>query len=389
MADGTVLVQKYGGSSLATPTKIKAVAANVVRSVEQGHRLVVVVSAMGETTDHLLELAHEVNPHPSRRELDMLLSVGERISMALLSMAVTHLGHEAISFTGSQCGIMTDDNHFAARIIEVRPFRVQDELEQGKVVIVAGYQGTSYRRDVTTLGRGGSDTTAVALAAALGAEACEIYSDVDGGYSADPRIVEDARHIPELGYGEMAALARAGARVLNAQAVQLALDKGIAIFARAADTPAGRETVVRRNLPPLEPRVVGVTGRRDLLLLQGSAPGRAGTLFAQLSAQALALSWKLDGDRLEALLDPGESELKPPDGLTVVRGRSTVAVVGNGIDRSVPLTRRIVRLVEDGGLPIEAVQLSDSCCSLLLGQADPAPAVRLLHRELVENGAAQ
>ncbi|HLT39844.1 MAG TPA: aspartate kinase, partial [Enhygromyxa sp.] len=188
-----IVVQKYGGSSVADVDRIKQVAARIVETRKQGKRLVVVVSAMGKTTDQLLARAREISPSPSRRELDMLLSCGERISMALLSMAVSELGFESISLTGSQCGIITNDRHSGARIIEVRPIRVQDELDKGRIVIVAGFQGVSYKREVTTLGRGGSDTTAVALAAALGAEYCEICSDVDGVYTADPRVVSAAQ----------------------------------------------------------------------------------------------------------------------------------------------------------------------------------------------------
>ena len=197
-----VIVQKYGGSSVADPGKLKLVAKRILETCERGNQVVAVVSAMGDTTDDLLALAKEISPNPPRRELDMLLTAGERISMTLLSMAIRELGGEAISFTGSQAGIITNDRHVDARIVEVRPYRVQDELERGKVVIIAGYQGVSYRKEVTTLGRGGSDTTAVALAAALGAEWCEICSDVDGIYTADPRIVKDASRIPVLSYEE-------------------------------------------------------------------------------------------------------------------------------------------------------------------------------------------
>ena len=228
-----IIVQKYGGSSVADVQKIQKVADRVAAAKAAGKDVVVVVSAMGDTTDDLLALAKQVSESPARRELDMLLSAGERISMALLSMALNARGVPAVSFTGSQSGIVTNDAHTNARIVEVRPFRVQDELERGKVVIVAGYQGVSYRRDVTTLGRGGSDTTAVALAAALDAEACEIYSDVEGVYTADPRVVPDARRLAELSYEEMQELAESGAKVLNAQAVEFAKDRGIAIYARA------------------------------------------------------------------------------------------------------------------------------------------------------------
>src|SRR5262245_21742172 len=233
----SVVVQKYGGSSVADVARIRKVAERVMETRRQGHDVVVVVSAMGDTTDELLALAKEVSANPDRRELDMLLTAGERISMALLSIAIRELGGEAISFTGSQSGIITNDPDIDARIVEVRPFRVQDELARGRIVVVAGDQGVSYRREVTTLGRGGSDTTAVAMAAALDAEYCEICSDVDGVYTADPRVVPAAQRIGALSYEETQELAESGAKVLNAQAVEFAKEKGIAIYARATASP--------------------------------------------------------------------------------------------------------------------------------------------------------
>src|ERR687889_919793 len=214
----SIVVQKYGGSSVADVTRIQQVADRVMRTRRDGHDVVVVVSAMGDTTDDLLALAKKISANPERRELDMLLSAGERISMALLSMAIRELGGDAVSFTGSQSGIITNDRHADARIIEVRPFRVQDELSRGRIVVIAGYQGVSYKKEVTKLGRGGSDTTAVAMAAALDAGYCEICSDVDGVYSADPRVVPAAHRIPVLSYEETQEMAEAGAKVLNAQA---------------------------------------------------------------------------------------------------------------------------------------------------------------------------
>ncbi|MFO0666413.1 MAG: aspartate kinase [Polyangiaceae bacterium] len=246
-----ILVQKYGGSSVADVDKIGAVADKVALAKRAGNDVVVVVSAMGKATDGLLALAKSVagDKDPPRRELDMLLSTGERVSMALLSIALHARGLDAISFTGSQSGIITNDRHFDARIIEVRPHRIEDELARGRIVIVAGYQGMSYRREITTLGRGGSDTTAVALSAALGAERCEIYSDVDGVYTADPRVVPDAKHLPELSLEVLSEMAEAGAKVLNAQAVEWARRNKVAIHARKTADGAddgghrGRETI--------------------------------------------------------------------------------------------------------------------------------------------------
>jgi aspartate kinase len=260
-----IVVQKYGGSSLATVEKLKQVAAKIVATRREGYGVVVVVSAMGNSTDDLLSLARQVSSTPPKRELDMLLSAGERISMSLMSAAIADLGEEAISFTGSQCGIVTNDSHSNARIIDVRPFRVQDELEAGRIVIVAGYQGTSYRREITTLGRGGSDTTAVALAAALGAEHCDIYSDVDGIYTADPRIVPTAQRLDEIGYEEMQELARLGARVMNAQAVEFARRRQISIWAKST-FDGGEGTRVGRmdGFPDHELREIRAAGVRGV-----------------------------------------------------------------------------------------------------------------------------
>ena len=249
-----IVVQKYGGSSVADVGRIAHVADKVAAARKRGVDVVVVVSAMGKTTDNLLTLAAEATAtgvetprEAPRRELDMLLTTGERVSMALLSIALHSRGVDAISFTGSQSGILTNDRHFDARIIEVRPHRIEDELHRGRVVIVAGYQGMSYRREITTLGRGGSDTTAVALAAALGAEACEIYSDVDGVYSADPRVVPDAEHLPEVGYEQLQEMAEAGAKVLNAQAVEWARKQKVTLHARRTSDPVSEHGVVPRE----------------------------------------------------------------------------------------------------------------------------------------------
>ena len=250
----TCIVQKYGGSSVADVDKIMKIAELIARVKQQGMDVAVVVSAMGKTTNQLVEMARSISARPPRREMDMLLSTGERITMSLLCMALNQLGVDAVSLTGSQCGIITNHRHNDAQVIEVRPFRVQDELAEGKVVVVGGFQGVSYKRDITTLGRGGSDTTAVALAAALDAERCEIYSDVDGVYSGDPSVVADARHLPEISYPAMQEMSAAGAKVLNAQAVQFAKEKQIAIYA-GSTFDRRRETVVRKIAPG---KVVGV-----------------------------------------------------------------------------------------------------------------------------------
>jgi aspartate kinase len=230
-----LVVQKYGGSSVADADGIKRVAQRIVASRKAGHTVVVVVSAMGDTTDELRDLANQVSPLPPGRELDMLLTAGERISMALLAMAIANLGLEGRSFTGSQAGIITDSAHGNARIIDVTPGRIQSALDAGAIPIVAGFQGVSQdSKDITTMGRGASDTTAVALAAALGADFCEIYTDVDGIFTADPRLVPDARHIPSISYEEMLEMAASGAKVLMLRCVEYARRYGIPVHVRSS-----------------------------------------------------------------------------------------------------------------------------------------------------------
>ena len=230
-----LIVQKYGGSSVADAEGMKRVAARIVASKRDGNQVVVVVSAMGDTTDELIDLANQVTPMPSGRELDMLLTAGERISMALLAMAISNLGHEARSFTGSQAGVITDSAHGRARIIDVSPGRIQEALKEGAIAIVAGFQGVSQdTKDITTLGRGGSDTTAVALAAALDADVCEIYTDVDGVFSADPRVVPNARKLKSVTYDEMLELAASGAKVLHLRCVEYARRYEMPIHVRSS-----------------------------------------------------------------------------------------------------------------------------------------------------------
>jgi aspartate kinase len=230
-----LIVQKFGGSSVADAEGMKRVAQRIVATKKAGHQVVVVVSAMGDTTDELIALANQVSPIPNGRELDMLLTAGERISMALLAMAISNLGHEARSFTGSQAGIITDSSHGKARVIDVSPGRIKEALDQGAIAIVAGFQGVSQdTKDITTLGRGGSDTTAVALAAALEADVCEIYTDVDGVFSADPRIVPNARKLSSITYEEMLEMAASGAKVLHLRCVEYARRFDVPIHVRSS-----------------------------------------------------------------------------------------------------------------------------------------------------------
>ena len=404
-----IVVQKYGGSSVADVERIRKVADKVMGAVRAGDKVVVVVSAMGKTTDGLLALAQEASTvdgvahPPPRRELDMLVTTGERVSMALLSIAIHARGHDAISFTGSQCGIITNDRHFNARIIEVRPHRVEDELERGRVVIVAGYQGMSYKREITTLGRGGSDTTAVALAAALQADRCEIYSDVDGVYSADPRVVPEARHIAQLDHALLQEMAESGAKVLNAQAVEWARRAGIAIYARSSFGPVDangepeRQTIVRKFAPNEDGRVRAVVGETQACMVRLPA-GRSGELrhacellheagvpVRELSASEQGCSFVVplanvpDWPRARAMLE-GDSVCK---GASVREDVAVISVVGAGLtDTTEPLVRMLEVLGAAGLEPI-ALRASPLRLRAIVDKSCAAEAQRLLHAKFV------
>jgi len=230
----SLIVQKYGGTSVATAERIKAVSRRIIQTKKSGHQVVVVVSAMGDTTDNLLKLIHRITSTPPKREVDVILSTGEIVSAALLTIALNSVGQKAISFTGNQIGIITDEVHTQARIIKVNCQKIQEELKKGYIVVVAGFQGTTYGNTITTLGRGGSDTTAVALAAALKAEICEIYSDVEGVFTADPRIVPQASKLRQISYEEMMELASLGAKVLHLRAIEMAHKYKIPLYVRSS-----------------------------------------------------------------------------------------------------------------------------------------------------------
>ena len=399
-----IVVQKYGGSSVADVDRIRQVAARIMRTKAAGYDVAVVVSAMGDTTDELLSLAKRVSVNPDRRELDMLLSAGERISMALLSMSLRELGGDAISFTGSQSGIITNDRHVDARIIEVRPFRVQDELGRGRVVVIAGYQGVSYRREVTTLGRGGSDTTAVAMAAALGAEYCEICSDVDGVYTADPRVVPAARRIGTLSYEETQELAEAGAKVLNAQAVEFAKEQRIAIYARATASalpgadPSSDGTVVRQHAPRIPGTVAGVASERDVLVIQ--ARDRVDDLLELLDVRGVsgkqlhsaAFGHGCDGFTMIVSRENLHDEGRLRDDLagrftgvaSLTDGLGAVSVVGAGINATYANVRRGTALLKEQGIPAVGMATSSFRITWLIARARLDDAVRGLHAGFIE-----
>jgi aspartate kinase len=401
----SVIVQKYGGSSVADVQKLRHVAHRVMRTHQQGHQVVVGVSAMGDTTDELLGMAKQVAPNPDRRELDMLLSAGERISMALLSMAIRERGGDAISFTGSQSGIITNDRHIDARIIEVRPYRVQDELSRGRIVVIAGYQGVSYKREVTTLGRGGSDTTAVAMAAALDADYCEICSDVDGVYSADPRVVPGARRIEALAYEETQEMAEAGAKVLNAQAVEFAKEKGIVIHARATTSaPIGSEasaddgTVVRKRPPRLPGSVVGIASERDLLVLEADA--HASDLLALLEEYSVSgKQLHLFGGRTHIVISRENlhDEARLRDALQfklngrarVIDGLAAVSAVGTGINATYANVIQGNTTLGILGVSAAGIATSSFRITWMVPRDRTDDAVRALHDRFIESPSGE
>jgi aspartate kinase len=401
--NGNIVIQKYGGTSVGSPDRLKTIARKIVERKESGDRLVVVVSAMGNTTDDLVKLAHQVSPAPSRRELDMLLSVGERISMTLLSMAINDLGHEAISFTGSQSGIITDERHTNARIIEVRASRIVEELDRGKVVIVAGYQGVSRSKEITTLGRGGSDTTAIALAAALGARACEIYTDVDGVYSADPRIVPQAKKHAHLTYTEMMALSAAGGIVLKKEAMEYAKNHGIDLIIRSSFAEdAGTMVSERRERPPV--KVIGVMHESELtaLLLFGEeAREGALTFIRELDREGIEVKdFILDAADLDtvarhlfiALWTPHENDREFVESASErLFGRvgfrlypcASVSVVA-GLESYLPeLYCEVLHLLGRRSVPIYGMKKGFSTVSAYVHRDNVAEITNLLHEELI------
>lgn len=362
-----LIVQKYGGSSVADLARLRAVAARVARTRATGAEVVVVVSAMGNTTNELLALAEQVSRRPGRRELDMLISVGERVSMALLAMALHELGVPARSFTGSQSGILTDTSHANARVVEVRPDRVRAALDAGEVAIVAGFQGMSREREVTTLGRGGSDTTAVVLAAALKADECEICSDVDGVYSADPRTVPGAHRIDRMTVDEALALARNGAKVLYEEAVAWAQREGVVIRAAATRNDGGG-TVIQRG--PAPRRVVAVTADTHLGWVPVDALDQLPTACIRVASPAGVV---VDRRNLHRAL-PG------------MLPTATVAVVGSRIGADPEGLQRVLTAQRAGGLPIADWQAAADAVVFRVDVGLAAALERQLHDSLLSLG---
>jgi len=401
-----LIVQKYGGSSVADAEGMKRVAARIVASKRDGNQVVVVVSAMGDTTDELIDLANQVTPIPNGRELDMLLTAGERISMALLAMAIASLGHEARSFTGSQAGVITDSSHGRARIIDVTPGRIQEALNEGAIAIVAGFQGISQdTKDITTLGRGGSDTTAVALAAALDADVCEIYTDVDGVFSADPRVVPSAKKLKSVTYDEMLELAASGAKVLHLRCVEYARRYDLPIHVRSSfstnegtwvvkDHPEGDQmeqaiiSGIAHDKSEAKITIVGVPDRTGVAarIFQAIADNdiNIDMIVQNVSAAATGLTDisftlpKSEGANATAILQKLQGEV----GFASILYDDQVgkiSLVGAGMRSHPGVTATFFAAMAEAGINIEMISTSEIRISILCRVNDLEKGVRAAH----------
>ena len=400
-----LIVQKYGGSSLESPERIRSVAERIVATKKRGHDVVVVCSAMGDTTDELLDLAAAVNPVPPAREMDMLLTAGERISNALVAMAIESYGAKAQSFTGSQAGVLTTERHGNARIVDVTPERVREALDEGKICLVAGFQGVNKdTRDVTTLGRGGSDTTAVALAAALKADVCEIYSDVDGVYTADPRIVPNAQKLEKISFEEMLELAAVGSKILVLRSVEYAraFDVPIRVRSSYSNDPGTLVAGSMEEIPVEEATLVGVatdTSEAKVTVLGiPDTVGEAAKLFRVLADNEINIDMVLqnvsslednrtditftcpraDGPRAMELLKCLQSE-GTCENLLYDDQIGKVSLIGAGMKSHPGVTAVFCEALRDAGVNIELISTSEIRISVILREADVKTAAKTLH----------
>jgi aspartate kinase len=393
---------KFGGTSVADAQRIKRAAQRIVAQREAGKRVIAVLSARGQTTDELIAMAEEVSPHPDRREMDMLLSTGERISCALCAMAINDLGYRAISLTGSQAGIVTDTSHTKARILDVRGDRIRQALDEDRIVLVAGFQGVSTSRDVTTLGRGGSDTTAVAVAAAIRAEVCEIYTDVAGVFSADPRLVPKARKLPIVSFEEMLEMAASGAKVLQLRSVEYARNHGVRIHCRSSFEDGPGTFVLSEDETMERPLVTAVTHSteeaRITLLGVPDRPGAAAAIFGALADAGCIVDTIIQneplGDGRDAELSftiPREDLVDAERALETVasslgiakidtdRQIGKVSIVGAGMRSHPGVAAKVFETLGEEGINIEMISTSPIKISCVI-RADKVPhAVRALH----------
>jgi aspartate kinase len=395
-----LVVMKFGGTSVADTQKIKDVARRLVAARETGHRVVAVLSAMGDTTDELIRLAHEVSPHPHPREYDMLVSVGERISNALCAMAIHDLGHEAISLTGSQAGILTDTSHGKAKIVEVRAARINDAMDDGKIVLVAGFQGVSSEHEVTTLGRGGSDATAVALAAALGG-ACEIFTDVEGVFTADPRLVPDALKLPKVSYEEMLEMAATGARVMMARSIEIARRYGVPLHVRSAFSDVEGTWIGEEDQLMLEKAIVSgvthdTTEAKATVLGVPDRPGVAARLFRALADAGVNIDMivqnvsadgatdisftlpKTDLPAAEPILEALRGEIGAR-GIAYDPDVAKVSLIGAGMKSHPGVAADMFEALADAGINIEIISTSSIRVSCVVRATDVVRAVAAVH----------
>jgi aspartate kinase len=409
-----LVVQKYGGSSVESADRIKKVAERIVRTRKEGHDVVVVVSAMGDTTDELTDLAQQVSPAPPAREMDMLLTAGERISNALVAMAIHSLGAEARSFTGSQAGMLTTSKHGDARIVEVNPYRLREALAEGHIVLVAGFQGMSEdSKDITTLGRGGSDTTAVALAAALEADVCEIYTDVDGIFSADPRIVPKAQHLDTVTYEEMLEMAACGAKVLHLRAVEYARRYNVPLRVRSSynDKPGTLVSGSIEEIPLENPIITGVAHDRSegKITVTGvpDTPGMAARIFRTVADAEINIDMVLqnistpkvgrtditftlprsDGPTAVAALEKAKDQVGFEQ-LIYDNEVGKVSLVGAGMRNHPGVTAKFCEALSDAGINIETMNTSEIRISVICRSDQLDDAVRALH-EAFELGSEE
>ncbi|MGB9886376.1 MAG: aspartate kinase [Moorellales bacterium] len=397
-----LVVQKYGGTSVANAERIKNVAARVAQYYREGHQLVVVVSARGDTTDELIALAKEISPRPPERELDMLLATGEQQSIALVAMAIQELGLPVISLTGPQVGILTDNAHTKARILNVSSERLNAELAKGRIVIVAGFQGVTINNEITTLGRGGSDTTAVAVAAALKADLCEIYTDVDGVYTADPRVVPEARKLRTVSYDEMLEMASLGAQVLQPRAVEFAKQYGVKLHVRSSFNYT--EGTIVQEVGSMEKEIVvtGVAHDRNVAKIGifgvPDRPGVACRLFSALAQERVNVDMIVQSamrdERNDISFTVGKDDLpKAVDIVARVKeeigaqgyvyddGVAKVSIVGAGMITNPGVAARMFEALAEEGINIEMISTSEIKVSCIIRVEETEKAVRALHRK--------
>lgn len=397
-----LIVQKYGGSSVANPDRIKNVAKRVVRYTRQGYSLVVVVSALGDTTDELIELASKITSEPSEREMDMLISTGEQISCALLAMAIQRLEIPAISFTGAQVGIITDTSHTKARILNISAERIREELKHGKVVVVAGFQGISMDREITTLGRGGSDLTAVALAKALEAKICEIYTDVDGVYTADPRIVSDAKKLVRISYDEMLELASLGAKVMQPRSVEYGKRYDVPIHVRSSFSNK-EGTIISKEVKAMEKiDVSGVALQKDEAKITicdvPDKPGVAAEIFEKLAANNIVIDMIVQNIGRTGATDVSFTVLKEDLAKTMKIAKivakdvgagevikdeniAKVSIVGIGMRSHSGIAARMFKALASKKINIGMISTSEIKISCVIERRHAEEALRVLHSE--------